>query len=41
MYYLKEWPRFLLTLPNKVRLGLLTLCTMLCLSTGGQKCAPH
>src|SRR5882762_10384929 len=31
MYYLKEWPRLLLTLPYKVRLGLLTLCTMLCL----------
>jgi len=32
MYYLKEWPRSLLTLPNKVRLGLLIVCTMLCLS---------
>ena len=32
MYYLKEWPRYLLTLPNKVRIGLLILCTILCLS---------
>jgi len=32
MHYLKEWPHLLLILPNKIRLGLLTLCTMLCLS---------
>jgi signal transduction histidine kinase len=29
MRYLKEWPRLLLTLPNTIRLGLLTLCTIL------------
>lgn len=31
MHYLKEWPRLLLILPNKIRLGLLTLCTIFCL----------
>jgi len=31
MRYVKEWPRFLLTLSNQIRLGMLTLCTMVCL----------
>ncbi|HEX3643263.1 MAG TPA: hypothetical protein VHV10_18415, partial [Ktedonobacteraceae bacterium] len=30
MRYVKEWPRFLLTLSNQIRLGMLTLCTMVC-----------
>ena len=33
MHYPQEWPRLLLTLPNKIRIGLLALCTILCLGT--------
>lgn len=32
MHYLKEWPRSLLTLSNKIRIGLFTLCFILCMS---------
>jgi signal transduction histidine kinase len=31
MRHLKEWPRILLTLPNKIRIGLLSLSFILCL----------
>src|SRR5437764_13533297 len=31
MRHLKEWPRLLLTLPNKVRVGLLSLSFILCI----------
>ncbi len=30
--YLKEWPRFLLTFPLSIRLGIVTLCSVLCMA---------
>src|SRR5216684_45967 len=31
-YLLKEWPRLLLTLPLAIRLGIVTVCSLLCMT---------